>query len=57
MSITEKPLILIANIDICRNCRGTGYLKYPAHVVQCQVCEGHGRLMVRKEIKVTLETL
>lgn len=55
--ITEKPLIKLENIDLCRNCRGTGYLKYPSHVLKCEVCDGHGRVVVRKEIKITIITL
>jgi len=56
-TITEKPIILIEKMDICRNCRGTGALAYEHHVTQCGVCLGHGRLMVKKEIKITLITL
>jgi len=57
MAVTEKPLIKTENIDICRNCRGTGNLKYPSHVTKCDVCDGHGRVLVKKEIKITIETL
>lgn len=55
--ITEKPIITLENIDICRNCRGTGILVYEHHAVQCGVCLGHGRVVVRKEIKITIITL
>ena len=55
--ITEKPPILLENIDICRNCRGAGYLKYPSHVTKCEVCDGHGRVLIKKEIKITITTL
>lgn len=54
---TEKPIINIENIEICRNCRGTGLLAYPHHVLQCGVCNGKGRVVVKKEIKITIETL
>lgn len=57
MSTTVKPPILIERIEICRNCLGTGMLKYPKHVTTCAVCAGHGRVMVKKEIKITIETL
>ncbi|MEI8007864.1 MAG: hypothetical protein WCI48_16790 [Bacteroidota bacterium] len=55
--VTEKPLIKLENIEICRNCRGTGQLVYEKHTTECGVCIGHGRLLVKKEIKITLITL
>lgn len=55
--ITEKPLITIERIDICRNCLGTGILAYEHHAVKCGVCDGQGRVHVKKEIKITITTL
>ena len=57
MATTVKPLILIERIEICRNCLGTGTLAYERHAVKCGVCEGHGRVLIKKEIKITIETL
>lgn len=57
MAVTEKPLIKIESIEICRNCAGTGTLKYPKRSVECGICLGYGRVMVKKEIKITIETL
>ena len=55
--VTEKPLITLENIEICRNCRGSGMLAYEHHITQCGVCLGHGRVIVKKEITITLITL
>ncbi len=55
--VTVKPTIKIESIRICRSCIGTGYLKYPHHVTKCETCNGHGRVLVKKEINTTIETL
>lgn len=57
MAKVEKPLIQFSNIEICRNCHGKGYFEWPSHVLQCDVCEGKGRVRVRKEIRVVIETI
>ena len=60
MKKTEKPIIQTSKIDICRNCNGTGKkiddsIKFTWD--DCNVCEGKGRVNVKKEIKITIETL
>jgi len=57
--ITEKPTIKRVYIDLCRNCLGEGTITLDFHigVHECPVCLGHGRVKVKKEIKITIETL
>ena len=57
MARPEIPLVLIERIEICRNCQGAGELKYPTHKIECGVCEGSGKVLVRKEIKITILTI
>lgn len=57
MARPEIPMIKVERIEICRNCQGAGQLKYPTHAVDCEVCEGSGKVLVRKEIKITILTI
>jgi len=54
MSTTEKPIVNTNRIEICRNCQGTGS-KFKN--IQCNVCNGEGRVRVKKEIRTIIETI
>ena len=51
-------------IELCKNCGGSGVdYKYPEHdvlrqypeAIECCTCEGSGRVLVSKEIFITVE--
>ncbi len=56
----DKPTVFTEHIDICRNCRGLGSIKDEtqrySHIT-CEVCDGKGRVLVKKEIRITIETI
>lgn len=53
MAKTEKPLVVVRRMELCRNCQGAGNIDN----CKCHVCRGHGRVLVEKEIKITIITL
>ena len=57
MGQIKKPLVVVSRIEICRNCQGTGLEVYESHVLMCKVCDGKGRVRVKKEIMITIETV
>ena len=49
-------------VDVCRNCGGTGliattktFIEPQEAEIKCTVCDGSGRVFIRKEISVTIE--
>ncbi len=48
-------------VDVCRECKGLGGVEHRPDLtarrmmVTCPVCQGSGRVFIRKEIKVTVE--
>lgn len=55
--ITEKTPVKIEYFDLCRNCRGAGNVTDGTKQTACPVCLSHGRVLVKKEIKITIQTL
>lgn len=53
MAEIEKPIVVTERIDLCRHCRGAGNIDKQ----KCHICRGHGRVLVKKEIKITIKTL
>ena len=56
----EKPHVYTERIDICRNCHGTGHAKkYDGKLSLnvCDVCNGKGRVKVKKKIITVIETI
>ncbi len=57
----EKQKIYETNqIELCRNCSGKGnvldsdFIGYDTVLEKCPVCDGSGRIVKMKEIKVTV---
>lgn len=48
-------------VDVCRNCRGVGTVDnlscytHSGALLTCPVCDGSGRVFIRKEISVKIE--
>jgi DnaJ-class molecular chaperone len=60
MSKIEKPIVHTDRIDICRNCHGVGVARDERGKLKsedCDVCDGQGRVRVKKEIRTTIETI
>jgi DnaJ-class molecular chaperone len=52
-------------IDICRNCNGSGIVNYRSNqgdgtidtVRECLVCKGSGKVLIKKEIFVSINPI
>jgi DnaJ-class molecular chaperone len=42
-------------VAICRACKGSGSHPFPLCNIPCDTCNGCGRVLIVKEIKVTVE--
>jgi len=62
---THSSIIRVSNVQICRNCKGEGYLTpKPVHIghgnyeeklaEECRICKGSGLVKVVKEIETKI---
>ena len=56
--MAERESHTTERIEICRNCQGAGTLRTAAGgKITCNVCDGHGRVLIRKLIRIFVETI
>jgi DnaJ-class molecular chaperone len=53
----EKPVHKLTYLATCTHCYGKGTVEGQKGIINCYVCEGRGVVRIRKEIKITIETI